>query len=246
MRIISLVPSWTEFLFDIGAGEQVVGKTKFCIRSGKERPDMRIVGGTKQFHVEVVKSLRPDLIIASKEENGKELVEQCQAFCEVLLTDVKSLSSAWHAMGDISDAVNHSQVGKHWIELIQSAWDRPKSNPIPVSYAIWANPFMWAGPDTFIHHVLEHWGLKNCIPKKEGERYPIMEWSHRSIRESKIILLSSEPFPFKPRHLRPFQDAGQLAQLVDGEAFSWYGSRMLHCAPYLKNLSHQLQKELTT
>lgn len=246
MRIISLVPSWTEFLFDIGVGENVVGKTKFCVRTGQERRDLQVVGGTKKFHVDTVKSLRPDLIVASKEENTKELVEQCQAFTEVLVTDVKSLPSAWETMGLIATMVNRNQSGKDWIERIQHAWGSPSKHSISAGYAIWKNPYMWAGQDTFIHHVMKHWGFENSVTQDDGDRYPALELSNTSISDSKVILLSSEPYPFQPQHLKPFEESGQFAQLADGEAFSWYGSRMLHRASYLENLSHEIHGKLTS
>ena len=110
MRIISLVPSWTEFLVDIGLSDQIQGRTKFCVRAGKNRECIPIIGGTKTFHVDRVESLKPDLIIASKEENDKTLVEACTGFADVLVTDVTTVAGAIEACHGIA-AATRPKVG---------------------------------------------------------------------------------------------------------------------------------------
>lgn len=240
MRIVSLVPSWTEYLADLGAADEIVGVTKFCVRTPGLTHHPMIVGGTKSFHVDRIQKLKPDIIIVSKEENTKELVEECSSFCEVLITDVRNVRMAFEALVDVAHAIGRQRVGIDWRQRIESAWEAPRKHKCRAVYAVWKEPWMIAGPNTYINDVMNWWGIANACPKDLPGRYPVLpihEWQSIACNHA---LLPSEPFPFKESHLSIFNDWPMNPCLVDGEAFSWYGSRMLHSAPYLKALSNQL------
>ena len=237
MRIISLVPSWTEYLIDLELSDDLIGRTKFCVRAGSKAESIPIIGGTKNVHIDRIEDLKPDLIIASKEENDKESVEQCSSFSEVLLTDVRTVQDALAACKEISVATNRGKRGAHWVEQIRSAWGEPEPLYCEGCYVVWKEPMMLAGPDTFIHSVMQWWGIDNTAKDLHDGRYPIVTKDQWHRMNTGRVLLPSEPFPFASKHLPEFEAKGKQAHLVDGEAFSWYGSRMLHAAPYLKHLA---------
>lgn len=240
MRIISLVPSWTEYLVDIGLSDQIQGRTKFCIRAGKNKEFIPIIGGTKTFHVDRIESLKPDLIIASKEENDKTLVEACTRFADVLVTDVKTVIGAIEACHDIAAATRQKSAARRLTDKIQYAWGEPRKPKCTGSYVVWKDPMMLAGTDTFIHAVMQWWGIDNAAKNLKDSRYPEISAQAWSNMECGHVLLPSEPFPFQAKHIPEFAARGKEAQLVDGEAFSWYGSRMLHAAPYLNEFTKAL------
>lgn len=235
MRIVSLVPSWSEWLVDLGV--QPVGVTKFCVHPpGLNRPDRRI-GGTKNVHVEQVDALAPDLVIACKEENVREQVEALSA--PVLVTDAQTVEQAWAEMQRIAEAVGRRAEGSDWVDRIRTAWGDAQLVQHRAAYAIWKEPWMVAGGGTYISDVLRWWGVENVFAGRP--RYPeVTDWGG-----AEVVLLSSEPFPFSPAHALDLQASGQPALVVNGEAFSWYGSRMLHAVEDLRALSGQISSALT-
>lgn len=226
MRIVSLVPSWTEWLFDLGCGDEVVGLTTFCVHPRERWRATERVGGTKRVHVERVRALAPDLVIANREENVREQVEALAAFVPVLLTDVPDVPTAWTEMQRIAEAVGRGAAGRVWLDQIQTAWGHPRPVTRPVAYLIWAEPWMAAGGDTYIASVLRWWGGQNIFDALP--RYPTVDGTEPAWQLQPEVLLSSEPFPFQPKHAAPWRQRGLNVQFVDGEAFSWYGSRMWH------------------
>ncbi len=235
MRIVSLVPSWSEWLVDLGV--EPVGVTKFCVHpEGLHRRVARI-GGTKQVDVARVEALQPDLVIACREENVKEQVEALNV--PVLLTNASTVEGAWQDMVRIAEAVDRAAHGREWVERIREAWDVPRPVLHRAAYAIWREPWMVAGGDTYIHDVLRWWGVANAFA--EQPRYPeVTHWAGAD-----IVLLSSEPYPFREAHAEALRAAGQTAIHVNGEAFSWYGSRMLHAIQDLRALSGDIARALS-
>ena len=235
--IISLVPSLTELLFDLGLGDDVTGITKFCVHPNEWFRSKIKIGGTKTIDVEKVKSLRPSLIIANKEENVQSQVEALSDF-PVWLTDVNNFEDALQMIRDIGHITGRSEKADKLVGDIKESFSviKTNSNPAQVVYLIWKDPYMTIGGDTFISDMLTRTGMRNVFENRS--RYP--EVSIDEIRNSgcDLLLLSSEPYPFKQKH------ADELTQLlpkikikiVDGEMFSWYGSRLLKAAAYLKNL----------
>ena len=242
MRIVSLVPSWTEYVVDLGCAGQLVGRTKFCVRAGEEAERIPVIGGTKRIHLDRIEKLKPDLVIASKEENTREEVEACRAFSDVLVTDVRTISDAFEALETIGEAVEQAAVGASWRSNIEKAWGEPRAEHAQALYAIWQNPLMVAGHDTYIHAAMNWWGIGNAAPATAEGRYPELHAEHLDTLAGTPFLLASEPYPFASKHCAQFASAGLRPMLVDGEAFSWCGSRMLHTVHYLNGMREALDR----
>ena len=227
-RIISLVPSLTELLFDLGLREEIIGRTRFCIYPENEIDSVRIVGGTKNPDLQKIRDLDPDLIIANREENRKEDVENLMKSFNVLVTDSNTIEDAFLAMHDIGEATGRYDVAQEMIKECQAEMKRVTyPHALNVAYFIWRKPWMVAAKDTYINDVLNRWGLHNVY--SDLSRYPEIEENDLRRRYPDLILLSSEPYPFKQKHIEELKELCPAAdiQLVDGEWFSWYGSRML-------------------
>lgn len=231
-RIISLVPSQTELLYDLGLGNRVVGLTKFCVHPAAWLRQKTIVGGTKQFRFEVIDSLQPDLIIGNKEENYQEGIQRLSEKYPVWMSDITTMSDALEMITEVSAICGKANEGKALAQQIRTGLKTVSgAKRGAVVYLIWNKPYMAAGSETFIHEVLSQVGFENCV--KEG-RYP--ELTEAMIKEMNPdhVLLSSEPYPFKEVHAKSLQALLPHAKisLVDGEMFSWYGSRMLKLPAY--------------
>ncbi len=227
-RIICLVPSLTELLVDLGLKERVIGRTRFCIHPEELVSEIEIIGGTKNPTIEKIRGLNPDLIITNKEENREEDVEQLREFCEVIVTEIDTISEAldWILkLGSMLNVKSNARTMVHTIRELQSKI--PKREPIPTAYFIWRDPWMTIGNDTYIHDVMKAYGLINVFG--EYERYPTTDLDELSKLNPELILLSSEPYPFKAKHIEVIRKycPDSNIELIDGEWFSWYGSRML-------------------
>lgn len=223
-RIISLVPSQTEFLIDIGA--PVVGRTKFCIHPKNKVDDIPIIGGTKKFAIDKIKALQPDLIIGNKEENEKEGIEALTKAYPVWMSDIFTLDDAFQMMVALGHYLNVERTTNKIVESCKEALSKVKnSKEDRVIYLIWRKPWMTAGKNTFIDHILNYLGYKNLITK---DRYPEIALEDLKALKPDKILLSSEPFPFKEKHAEEIQNIipDVKCELVDGELYSWYGSRL--------------------
>ena len=238
-RIVSLVPSQTELLFAIGAGDSVVGLTKFCTEPPDKVGSVAKVGGTKKFDFEAIASLKPDLIIGNKEENYLEGIEQLAQDYSVWLSDMVTLEESLEmirALGVLSGQAENAATMASTIEAEFAALKGVGSTSVDVAYLIWQKPFMVAGGGTFINEMLKHGGMNNVFVNQD--RYP--EVTLEALRESaaEVVLLSSEPFPFRQKHLEFFQNElpNKQIELVDAMPFSWYGSQLLRTPAYLREL----------
>lgn len=240
-RIVSLVPSQTELLADLGLNDQVVGITKFCVHPKSWKKSKTIVGGTKKFDFDKIHSLKPDLIIGNKEENYQEGIEELRKHYPVWMSDIVTLEDALsmiHKVGVLTDCTERASVVVN--DINNSFSSIQKLPAFKTLYLIWKNPWMGAAPGTFIDEMLKICGLENCLDNKT--RYP--ELTADEIRElnPELILLSSEPYPFREKHLGELQKLCPNARvlLVDGEMFSWYGSRLIKFPAYAEQLKKQL------
>jgi len=239
-RIVSLVPSQTELLYDLGLDEEVIGLTKFCVHPTKWYRDKTRVGGTKNVKIQAIHDLKPDLIIANKEENVKEQVEELSANYDVFVTDVNNLPDAINMINDTGLLVGKARAAYVMANKIETSFKKLKEitclkRKINAAYLIWKDPFMAAGNHTFINDMMRYCGLENIFSSRD--RYP--EITLEELRtDSELILLPSEPYPFKEKHLKELESQirGIKIILVDGEMFSWYGSRLLKAAGYFKEL----------
>lgn len=225
-RIISLVPSITEYLVDLGLGDRLVGRTKFCIHPGEQVKGIERIGGTKNFNFEKIEALQPDLIIGNKEENYQEGIAKLSASCPVWMTDILNLDQNFEMMIALGVITGKRQEAACWIRKVRRNLGRyRKQFSGKVIYMIWQNPYMVAGRGTFINSILDYLGYENAVLQK---RYPeIGPYMLRKLKAD-LIFLSTEPYPFKESHKATFNELSLEAQiqLVDGEAFSWYGSRL--------------------
>lgn len=224
-----MVPSLTELLFDLGLEESVAGRTRFCIHPKENVEKVPIVGGTKNPRLDKIREIAPDLIIANKEENRKEDIEELQEDFEVLVTDIDSINEALFAIHDIGWTCGKQDEARKLISDIQAEMGRVPDEPaVTTAYFIWRDPWMTVGHDTYIHSVMSHWNMENVY--KEKNRYPKTTLYELSLRKPETILLSSEPYPFKEKHIQEISAICPSSNilLVNGEWFSWYGSRMLH------------------
>ena len=248
-RIISLVPSQTELLADLGLEAEVVGITKFCVHPPEWFHHKTRVGGTKQLKLDIIRQLQPDLVIANKEENLQEQIETIQHEFPVWVSDVNNLDSAYDMIGQIGMITGKAEAANHIITRIKSNFSQianfnehqlPGHKRLSAVYLIWQKPYMSVGGDTFIHSMLELAGITNLMA---GEmRYP--EITVEKIKELNptLLLLSSEPYPFSQKHVAEFTSLlpGVGVLLVDGEIFSWYGSRLLFAPAYFKSLREKI------
>ena len=248
-RIISLVPSQTELLFDLGLEESIVGITKFCVHPFHFKQTKAIVGGTKNIKFDKIKELQPDIIIANKEENTKEIVERLSTICPVWVTDIINLEDNLKMIFDFGQLFNKRTEAQKWSDKINFAYNDFKvfikeKTIKKAAYFIWANPYMVAGKNTFIDEMLQLNKFDNIYQNRE-ERYPeIIIQKMRIQGDPDIVLLSSEPFPFKDEHAFEIGRFTHHAQtvFVDGEMFSWYGTRILKAFDYFKKLHSRLQE----
>jgi len=241
LRIISLVPSQTELLHYLALDKEVVGITKFCVHPTEWFKNKTRVGGTKQYHFDRIEALKPNLIIANKEENDKEQILQLAAKYPVWVSDVKNLTDACAMIQSVGEITSTTKKAKELVEKIQAGFlslqtkmtNRPT---LRVLYLIWQKPYMSVGGDTFINDMIKRAGWTNCYANQT--RYPIITENDLKALKPDLIFLSSEPFPFKEKHIKEIATLCPTAviKLVDGEYFSWYGSRLLHTSEYLRNL----------
>lgn len=243
-RLVSLCPSQTETLFALGLGEHIVGRTRYCIHPGEQVSGVTEVGGTKQPKLDLIRGLKPDLVIAEKEENRREDVIALEAEIPVFVTDVLSTSHALTMIRSLGRLCNRASEAETLASRIENRWQqlKPLSTPRKVAYLIWRKPWMVAGRDTYINDVLTRCGLINVFAGHAG-RYP--ETSVEEIEKfaPDVVLLSSEPYPFTHEHVQEFASRLPKSKVlrVDGEAFSWYGARMLKAADELQTIINGLQ-----
>lgn len=260
-RIVSLVPSQTELLADLGLGYRVVGITKFCVHPSawqKPNPSPRpadtplpgergrgegktIIGGTKSFRFDLIKSLQPDLIIGNKEENYQEGIELLKTEYPVWMSDIVTIEDALAMIQHIGVLTETDKQANELVHQITDAFLGIEKLPsLRTLYLIWRSPWMAAASGTFIHELLTLAGLQNCL--EASSRYPELSEEEMKTFDPQLILLSSEPYPFQQKHVEEIQKIYPRTKilLVDGEMFSWYGSRLSKFPDYLKTIRPRL------
>ncbi|WP_026899167.1 helical backbone metal receptor [Daejeonella oryzae] len=247
VRIISLVPSQSELLFYLGLDKEIVGITKFCIHPAEKFKTVSKVGGTKKLNLEMISKLKPDLVIGNKEENDQAQIEELIKEFPVWMSDIYTLDDALDMIVRTGKLVNKSAESENLASGIRSQFDEFNFNQLSVStksvrvaYFIWKDPYMVAASGTFINDILHRLGFENAFDLK---RYPEIKISDLAYSNPDVIFLSSEPYPFKDKHIKEFREICPQAEIriVDGEMFSWYGSRLLQATSYYKNLINEFK-----
>lgn len=243
-RIISLVPSQTELLYDLGLDEAVTGITKFCVHPDHWFRNKTRIGGTKNINIEKIKLLQPDLIIANKEENVREQIEALKEVAPVWVSDVNNLDDALSIILSIGEITNKHLKAKLIVQKIKEQFSYLSSirHHLSTAYLIWKDPYMTVGGDTFIHDMMQSAGFVNVFA--ELKRYPEITIGHLADSGCEVILLSSEPYPFKEKHIETLQHLlpGRKIILADGEMFSWYGSRLQNAPRYFMDLMEKINQ----
>lgn len=240
-RIISLVPSQTELLYDLGLGDRLVGQTLFCIHPDEMFRVKPRVGGTKKLNMEKIHELSPDLIIGNKEENDQAQIAELMQHYPVWMSDIRNVDEALDMIGLVGELTDTIVKASEIITSVRLAFGAlTPLNRVKAAYFIWRKPYMVAGKNTFIHDMMNKIGLENVFAQ-ETSRYPEVTMEQLKHSGAEWLLLSSEPYPFDERHVDELREAGAKVMLVDGEMFSWYGSRMLNAAGYLDKLSCALR-----
>jgi ABC-type Fe3+-hydroxamate transport system substrate-binding protein len=245
-RIVSLVPSQTELLHYLGLEAETVGITKFCIHPKEWFDTKTRIGGTKTIDIKRILELKPDLIIANKEENVKEQVDELAKHFNVWVTDVNNVADALQMINDIGTLTGKINAAQKLVTAIQQGFAKlqTSTHKLKTCYLIWKEPYMTVGGDTFIHDILQQCGLQNMFAGQI--RYPEVSLEVLQNIKPQLIILSSEPFPFKQKHIDELQQQlpGTVIILANGEMFSWYGSRMLLIPQYLNTLLSDINRLL--
>lgn len=240
MRIISLVPSQTELLYDLGLEDRVVGITKFCIHPQHWQRSKTRIGGTKKINLSKVKALKPDLIIGNKEENEQADILALEKIAPVWMSDIYTLNDALHMIASLGEICAKKEASVEMCHQIQERFSVLKNKSISgkVIYLIWKKPYMAVAKNTFIDAMLSEIGLSNAF--SDQERYP--EWNPEQSPDFDFLFLSTEPYPFNTSDLLELREQFPKAKvvLVDGEYFSWYGSRLVDAPNYFENLNTEL------
>ncbi len=253
-RIVSLVPSQTELLHTLGLEQEVVGITKFCVHPAEWYREKSRVGGTKTLNLERIGALEPDLIIGNKEENDRAQIEALSARWPMWMSDILTFEDACDMVSRVGELTGRAAAAVDLTAEIRKRFDRlaqkqsagaassrpgtgPTNAPVRAAYFIWRKPYMVAAADTFIHDMLGRAGFQNAFAHLT--RYPEVSLDDLAAARPDVLLLSSEPYPFAEKHFGPFREACPEARIavVDGEMFSWYGSRLLDAAEYFEEIN---------
>ena len=243
-RIVSLVPSITELLCELGLADQLVGRTGFCVHPKEVVRKIPKVGGTKSVNLEKVRALRPTHVIVNVDENRKETADALAEFVpKVIVT---------HPLGPLDNVALFRQIGdtferKREAESLCARFDSAYRNVLAKSfrkqsilYLIWKDPWMTVSRDTYVSRTLALFGLQT-LPDSAAARYPKISLAESWLQNVDLVLLSSEPYRFQEKHRDQIRNTlNKPARLIDGEMTSWYGSRAIQGLRYLVDFSSSL------
>lgn len=234
MRIISLCPSLTELVFDLGSGDELVGRTRFCIHPADRVGPVERVGGTKNPKIDRIIALAPDLVLMNEEENRAEDAEALRAAGIAVHASMPRTAEETAAMvRSIGGMIERGTAAESIARDIETRAARVRAGaatraPVTFAYLIWRDPWMTVSDDTFVSALLSLPGGRNVFGAQAG-RYPTISPDELSAADPDLVLLSSEPFPFREIHADELARLTGLSRgrfhLVDGELLSWHGSR---------------------
>ncbi|MFP4846617.1 ABC transporter substrate-binding protein [Winogradskyella sp. PE311] len=240
-RIVSLVPSQTELLVDLGLESSLVGVTKFCVHPKHLRISKKVIGGTKKINVEKIKELQPDIILCNKEENTKDIIEALKEIAPIHISDVSNIHDCFELIRMYGELFKIEKAASSIVASIEEKRInfQKKVETIKkqkVAYFIWKDPWMVVASGTFIDSMLREVSFENSFESEN--RYPEINLTDERLKDTDIILLSSEPFPFSEKHVLELKSKfpRKVIKIVDGELFSWYGSRLLKSYTYFSKI----------
>jgi ABC-type Fe3+-hydroxamate transport system substrate-binding protein len=251
-RIVSLVPSITELLCDLGLASRIVGRTGFCIHPQQAVAKIPKVGGTKDVNVQKIRQLAPTHLVVNMDENEKPTVDTLSSFIpNVIVTHPLSPLDnppLFRLMGGVfgceaeADTLcaqfdTELQRLLHKLQLNEASQQRGRLMPHRALYCIWQDPWMTVSRDTYIARMLELIGWQHWISDSTA-RYPVFQWNEALLEHIDEVILSSEPYRFTDQHVDTLErQIGKPVRLVDGEMLSWYGSRAIKGLAYLGQLA---------
>lgn len=243
-RIISLVPSLTELVCDLGLELSLVGVTKFCVHPHHIRKHLTVVGGTKQVQFDKIRDLNPDIILCNKEENTRDMIYELDKIASIHISDINTIQDCLEIIDMYGEIFEKQTQAESLILKIKKEEEEfelyVKDKPIQtVAYFIWKDPWMAVGKETFIDYMLSINRFKNYFHNQS--RYPEIDMKN-AYKDVDLVMLSSEPYPFKKEHFVTAKNTFPKAKvvLIDGEMFSWYGSRLIKAYSYFKKFHEQL------
>lgn len=232
MRLVSLCPSITRLIYDLGAGDQLIGITKYCIDPPDLVAKIEKVGGTKDPKLDRILDLKPDLVLMNQEENRKEdhdLLVEAGVNCHV--TFPQDVASTLSSVTETGAALGCEAAASKLNQQIQVAWDQAREkrearNHLRWAYLIWRKPWMAVAASNYVHALIEEVGGTNIFGS-HAQTYPAIEAEDLAAANPHLVFLSSEPFPFKEKHRKELAEATGLPisrfVLVSGEMLSWHG-----------------------
>ena len=234
-RIVSLVPSLTELVFWFGAGDRLAGRTRFCTEPAAEVEAVPTIGGTKNPKIERIIGARPDLVIANKEENRREDIEALEAAgLPVYLSQPDTVFEAVEMIRGLGALLGVSEEAHQLTAEIERALEEDEPfEQVPTYVAVWHNPMMGLGSNSYGHSLLEICGARNVL--RHRERYPELSMDELRALEPEFILLPDEPFPFDESHAVLYSQIAP-ARIIDGKLLWWYGPRMPRAIRELRRL----------
>lgn len=242
-KIISLVPSLTELLFALGLGEQVIGRTGFCIHPQPAVAKVAKIGGTKDVNIEKIRRLAPSHLLVNIDENEKPTVEKLAEFVpNIIVTHPQTARDNLALYQLLGDIFNVQAAAAQLIQAFEHAYaELHNLSHLPakkVLYCIWKEPWMTVAPETYLANMLGLIQWQVWQVNGDARRYPSFVWDDPALEQVDLILLSSEPYRFTPDHVKELaQQTGKPVQLVDGEMLSWFGSRAIAGLGYLQQLA---------
>ena len=246
-RIVSLVPSLTETIADLGCRDRIVGCTSFCelpvgLIQGLEKSG-GVIGGTKNPDIEAIRRLKPDVVFANREENRRADVTKIEEFVPLHVSEPADVDDVVHLIEDLGSMLEANIEADKWNGRISKAKEtlnelRSNAKPVRYVYLIWWNPAMVVGGNTYISHLLAEGPFLNAC--EEMDRYPVMKLEDLAALGADIIFGSTEPYDFNDNALNMVRnELGSKIQVagIDGRICGWHGTRTAHALEYLRKLN---------
>ncbi len=224
-RLISLVPSLTEYLFYLGLGQRVVGVTDYCIAPAAGVATLPKVRGTKNPDCAAISALQPDLVLMNKEENReRDVLALAEAGLSVYVTDITTVAGARATLARLAELLDCRAQAAGLLAEIDAELALAPPPSVRYAAAIWRDPWMFVGSATYADDLLAHCGGRNIAATWEG-RYPRAELAKLAAQQPNLLLLPDEPYRFSAADLPAVAGVAPRIALCDGMALTWYGPR---------------------
>ena len=234
-RVVSLVPSITETLFDLGVGESVVGVTDFCIfPEDLKRPR---VGGTKNPKVDMIRELAPDLVYMNFEENLKRHADAIQSFTSVHVSEPKSVADVSALITELGAIHGRADSAGSLTDQLWQAIEALPKREFTFACPIWKDQWMWCGGDTYVSSLITSAGGRNVL--QDRTRYPVKSLGDVAAMRPDVVFLPDEPYRFTDDDAREVQEATKASIVgpFPGHLFTWHGTRTIHGLRFLCDVS---------